>query len=72
MLILAFINFCYLQNIVFSFEEGSNGQNQSLSDSQQPKISHPPTGEFSPLKNSGDGSIYIPSEHHNFMLMIIL
>ena len=33
MLILILINVQYLQNVVFSFEKGSSGQNHSLSDS---------------------------------------
>ena len=44
MVILILINVHYLQNIVFSFQEDSNGQNHSLSDS------HPLTEEISPLK----------------------
>ena len=36
MLILILINVQYLQNVVFSFEKGSSGQNHSLSDSHQP------------------------------------
>lgn len=32
MLILIFINVQYLQDVAFSFEEGLNGQNHSLSD----------------------------------------
>ena len=43
MLILISIDVQYLQNVVFSFEKCSNGQNHSLSDSHLPiKKSHPP------------------------------
>ena len=34
MLILVLIDVQYLQNVVFCFEKGSNGQNHSSSDSQ--------------------------------------
>ena len=49
MLIVISINVQYLQNVVFSFEKGSSGQNYSLPDSHHPiekptwQISHPPT-----------------------------
>ena len=49
MLILISINVQYLQNIAFSFEKGSSGQDHSFSDSHHPKgkspiqIYHPPT-----------------------------
>ena len=33
MLILILVDIQYLQNVVFSFEQGSNGQNHFLSDS---------------------------------------
>ena len=46
-LILFLINDQYLQNVAFSFEKGSSGQNHSLSDFHKkipPRlISHPPT-----------------------------
>ena len=43
MLILILIHFQYLQNVVYSFEKCSNGQNQSSADSHCPiKKSHPP------------------------------
>ena len=41
MLISILINAHYLHNVVFSFENGQNGENQSLSDSKHPsKIPH--------------------------------
>ena len=49
MLILAQIDVQYIENVVFSFEKGSNGQYHSLSDSHYPitptpnKISQPPS-----------------------------
>ena len=49
MLILVLIDLQYIQNVVFSFEKGSNGQNHSSSDSHYPihptpsKILHPLT-----------------------------
>ena len=36
MLILILFHVQYLQNVVFSFEKGSSGQNQSLTDSHHP------------------------------------
>ena len=60
MLISILINVHYLQNIVSSFQEDSNGQNHSLSDSHQPRFPTLLLGGFSPVKNTGDGSIYIP------------
>ena len=59
MLILILIDVHYLQNIVSSFQEYSDGQNHSLSDSHYPRF---PTGGIAPLKNTGDGRIYIPSK----------
>ena len=50
MLILILINVQFLQNVVFSFENGSVGQNQSSGDSyyqikkSPSKISYPPNG----------------------------
>ena len=50
MLILILIDVQYLQNVVFSFEKGSNSQNHSFLGSHQlkknhcSKISHHPTG----------------------------
>ena len=59
MLILILINVHYLQNIVFSFQEDSNGQNYSLSNCHHPRFATLLLGGFSPLKNTGDRSIYI-------------
>ena len=59
MLILILINVHYLHNDVFSFGEGSNGQNHFLSHSHHPRFPIPLLDGFSPLKNTGDGSIYI-------------
>ena len=48
MLVLSLIDAQYLQNVVFSFEEGLYGQNHSFSDTHHPiknffsKIHHPP------------------------------
>ena len=42
MLILVLIDIQYMQNVVFSFEKGSNGQNHSSSDSHHP-TTHTPT-----------------------------
>ena len=60
------MNVRYLQNIVFSFV-GSNGQNHSFSDSHHDSQDSPSSywgggGGGFPLKNTGDGSIYIPPE----------
>ena len=41
MLILVLIDVQYIQNVVFSFEKASNGQNHSSSDSHHP-ITPPP------------------------------
>ena len=60
MLISILINIHYLQNIVSSFQVDSNGQNHSLSDSHQPRFPTLLLRGFSPVKNTGDGSIYIP------------
>ena len=60
MLISILINIHYLQNIFFSFQEDSNGQDHSLSDSHQPRFPTLLLGGFSPVKNTGNGSIYIP------------
>ena len=46
MLILILIDVQCLQNVVFSFEKGSNGQNHSLSDSYQ-LIKKSPAVKFS-------------------------
>ena len=62
MLILILINVHYLQNIFSSFREDSNGRNHSLSDFHYPRFPTLPVGEFLPLKNTGDGSIYIPAK----------
>ena len=43
MLILILTNGQFLQNVVFSFEKGSNGQNQPSSDSYQPIKKSPPS-----------------------------
>ena len=59
MLILILINVHYLQNFVSSFQEDSNGQNHSFSDPHHPRFPTLLLGGFSPLKNTGDGSIYI-------------
>ena len=55
MLILILIDAHYLQNVVFSFEKGSNGQNHFFSDSHklikifpQTKFPIPPTGGNAP------------------------
>ena len=42
MLILVLIDVQYIQNVVFSFQRCSNGQNHSLSDSHHP-ITHTPS-----------------------------
>ena len=48
MLVLVLIDVRYIQNVVVSFEKGSNGQNHTSSDSHHPithtssTISHPP------------------------------
>ena len=42
MLILVLIDAQYIQNVVFSFEKGLNGQNQSLSESHHSR-SHTPS-----------------------------
>ena len=47
MLILILINVKYLQNVVFGFENGLNGQNHSLPDSQHPVKN--PIGGYSTL-----------------------
>ena len=60
MLISILINIHYFQNIVSSFQENSNGQNHSLSDSYQPRFPTLLLEGFSPVNNTGDGSIYIP------------
>ena len=45
MLILILTDVQYLQNVIFGFEEGSNGQNHSWSNSHQMiKNSLPPAG----------------------------
>ena len=55
MLMLILIDVQYLQNVLFSFEKGSNGENHSLTDSYHPmkkspsRISHLPTGQEFPL-----------------------
>ena len=47
MLILILINGQYLENVVFSFEKGSSGQNHSLSDSHNTIEPLPPSlGKF--------------------------
>ena len=48
MLLLILINVQYLQNVIFSFEKGSNGQNHSLSDSDHPKEECPKANFPSP------------------------
>ena len=57
MLILILINAHYLQNLVSRFQESSNGQDHSLSDSHHPRFPTLLQGRFSPLKNTGDGGI---------------
>ena len=42
MLILILMNVKYLQNVVFSFEKGLNGQNHSSSGSHHPIEKSPP------------------------------
>ena len=51
MLILISINVQYLQNIVFSFEKGPNGQNQYSSDSHNHLKKIPPDNFLQMLKN---------------------
>ena len=48
MLILILLNAHYFQNVVFSFEKGSNGQNNLLSDSHHPRFPILPLGDFHP------------------------
>ena len=43
MLIVILIDAQYLQNVFFSFEKGSNGQNHSSSDSNHPIKKSPPS-----------------------------
>ena len=50
MLILILIDVQYLQNLVFSFEKGSNVQNHSLSDSHHSKKKSPCKISYSPTK----------------------
>ena len=64
MLILILINVHYLHDVVFSFGEGSNGQNHFLSHSHHPRFPILLLDGFSPLKNTGDGSIYISPKLH--------
>ena len=45
-LILILIDVQYLQNVVFRFKKGLNGQNHSLSDSHHPIKKYPPAGKF--------------------------
>ena len=48
LIILILINVQYLQNVVFSFQKGSSGQNHSLSDSHHPIEKSPPANFPSP------------------------
>ena len=72
MLILILVNVHYLQNIVFSFEGSmikiTPCQIRTTQDSPPSRSGE---GGF-PLKNTGDGSIYIPPKLQNLMLMVIL
>ena len=57
MLILILVDIQYLQNVVFSFEQGSNGQNHFLSDSHPLDIKILPEQHFPfslPLSGGGD------------------
>ena len=56
MLRLILINAQYLQNVVFSFEKDSNGQNRSLYDSHHP-IKNPPTKLSIPLTSTGENPL---------------
>ena len=48
MLVVVLIDVQYIQNVVVSFEKGSNGQNHSSSDSHHP-ITHTSSKTLHPL-----------------------
>ena len=50
MLIFILINVQYLQNVVFHFEKGSNGQNHSSSGSNHPIKKSPANFHIPPLE----------------------
>ena len=72
MLILILIDADYLQNVVFIFEKGSNGQNHFFSDSHklikifpQPKFPIPPNAPY-PLRLFGKPCIIFNILYNTF------